>query len=559
MDRASQVLAQGSLPSGCRTWAALSESSGVPLTTLYYRARRRRSIKEKAQSQQYLTREEEKALVAFLLLMSDLGQPVRVKYIPLLALSVARQRSIVTTDVLIKPPNKNWPRAFEKRNPELEARRVRAIDWKRHENNIYMKITHWFEVIGKVLQDPAILRENVYNMDETGVMLSMLGSVKVLVGRDDLRDYRGTGVKRTMVTAIECISADGRSLLPLIIWPASTHRSNWTTYPTPGWHYAHSENGYNDSKINLEWLTRVFDPQTKELANQRPRVLICDGFGTHETLEILEFCFENNILLCRLPSHTSHKLQPCDVGVFAPLKTAYRDEVEQLYRGGLVTVGKEHFTSLYKPAREKALSKRNITAGWAAAGLVPLNPKRVLRHTPKPPAELTVSKANEVRSCPYGQILQTPTIPKTPVTTEALISLHNLIKQEACALNRPDEQRIQRHVQKLASAAQISFAKQTLLQDQNRFLSKINNEAKVRRSTRSVVLGKAKVMSYEDLEARAKLAAKEKATADKGKGRRGRKRKSLTPEEGLSVPTDNEVLEPLKSPVPWRAPVARMY
>lgn len=57
----------------------------------------------------------------------------------------------------------------------------------------------------------------MYNMDETGVILSMLGSVKILVGKDDLRDYRGAGVKRTMVTAIECVSANGRSLLPLII------------------------------------------------------------------------------------------------------------------------------------------------------------------------------------------------------------------------------------------------------------------------------------------------------------------------------------------------------
>jgi hypothetical protein len=104
----------------------------------------------------------------------------------------------------------------------------------------------------KVLQDLDVLPENVYNMDETGVMLSKLGSVKVLVGRDDLRDYRGAGEKRTVVTAVECISADGRVLLPLIIWLASTYRSNWTTFPTPGWHYAHSENGYNDSKINLE-------------------------------------------------------------------------------------------------------------------------------------------------------------------------------------------------------------------------------------------------------------------------------------------------------------------
>jgi len=53
-----------------------------------------------------------------------------------------------------------------------------------------------------MLQDPAILAENVYNMDETRVMLSMPGSVKVLVGKDDRRDYRGASVKRTTVIAI---------------------------------------------------------------------------------------------------------------------------------------------------------------------------------------------------------------------------------------------------------------------------------------------------------------------------------------------------------------------
>jgi hypothetical protein len=53
----------------------------------------------------------------------------------------------------------------------------------------------------------------------------------------------------------------------------------------------------------------------------------------------------------------------------------------------------------------------------------------------------------------------------------------------------------------------------------------VNNEAKVRRTIKSVVLGKAKVISYEDLEeARAKRTTKEKATV--GKGKRGRKRKS---------------------------------
>ncbi|KAF2820700.1 hypothetical protein CC86DRAFT_387156 [Ophiobolus disseminans] len=53
-------------------------------------------------------------------------------------------------------------------------------------------------------------------MDKIGIMLSMLNSVKVLVGKDDTQAYRGARVKRTMVTAVECISADGRCLDPMV-------------------------------------------------------------------------------------------------------------------------------------------------------------------------------------------------------------------------------------------------------------------------------------------------------------------------------------------------------
>src|SRR5438045_1897832 len=286
------------------------------------------------------------------------------------------------------------------------------------------------------------------------------------------------GIKRTMVTAIECISANGRSLLPMIIWPATTHQSNWTTFPTPGWHYACSKSGYTDSKISLEWLKHVFDPQTKGQANQKPWVLICDGFGTHDTLEILEFCFENNIILCHLPSHTSHKLQPCDIRDFAPLKAAYHDEADQLFQGGANTVGKEHFTSLYSPARERAFTKRNIMAAWAACGLFLLNPDRVLRVTPKPPTQSTVPRADEIKvgSCHQDEVPQTPV---TPVSAEGLASLQNLIKQDVHTLNGTSIQHLERHVQKLANATQISFAERALLHDQNQMLTRMNNEAKV--------------------------------------------------------------------------------
>ena len=305
---------------------------------------------------------------------------------------------------------------------------------------------------------------------------------------------------------------------------------------------------------------RVFDCQIKILINQKSQVLICDGFRTHETLKILKFCLKNNIFLCRLSFYTFHKLQSCDVEIFSSLKTVYRDEVERLYREELDTLDKKHFTSLYKPARKRALNKKNILTGWIVIDLFPFDSKRVLRYTPKFSIEISVSKANEMMSFSQGQILQSPITSVTSITIKAFTSLHNLIKQKACALNESDKQRIQKHVQKLASAAQVSYAKQILLQDQNRFLIKINNEVRARRSTRSMILKKAKMLNYENLEeTRAERAAKEKATIRKNRRKRERKRKSSALQKNSSVSTNDLMLKSTKTSVSWKVSEARMY
>jgi hypothetical protein len=196
-------------------------------------------------------------------------------------------------------------------------------------------------------------------MNETEVLLSVLSSLKVLTGKNDL-NCREADVKRTLITAIECIFADDRSLHPLIIWSAVTHWSTWMTHLIPEWHFVCSKTGYTDTAISLYWIQRVFDSQTKAWAHHRPRILISDDFDTHESLEILKFCYENNIILCWLPSHMSHKLQSCDVKIFGPLKTAYHEQIEQLYRGGANTIGKQHFTLFYSRARAVAITPRNI-------------------------------------------------------------------------------------------------------------------------------------------------------------------------------------------------------
>ena len=174
----------------------------------------------------------------------------------------------------------------------------------------------------------------------------------------------------------------------------------------------------------------------------------------------MEFAFENNIILCRLHSHTSYKLQPCDISVFGPLRAAYRDQIDRLERGCVGTIGKEHFTYLYKPAREQAFTSRNIRAGWAKACLFPFNPDKVLCDVPKPLAEITVLNTNEVNVDSYTQD-EIPQMPATPVSAEALTSLLNMIKQVYDdETNRQHKKRLQ---QKHAKATQLSFAERTLL------------------------------------------------------------------------------------------------
>ena len=155
-DRASKALAEASLPGEPRTYDTTSKRSGVPLTTLYYHdhGREKRRLKANCISL-HRRRKPSKSIWK---LMADLGNPVRIKCLRSLAFSIARQRSM---NKATKPPGKNWPRGFQKRHPALKSRRVRAMTWERHKNNIYDKITHWFEVIGKVLQDPAIQLNSV--------------------------------------------------------------------------------------------------------------------------------------------------------------------------------------------------------------------------------------------------------------------------------------------------------------------------------------------------------------------------------------------------------------
>ena len=92
-----------------------------------------------------------------------------------------------------------------------------------------------------------------------------------------------------------------------------------------------------------------------------------------------------------MPPHSSHLLQPLDVGCFAPLKASYRKQIENLVRVRINHITKLEFLPAFKEAFNTAFIEQNIKSGFRATGLVPYDPDAVLSsldlqfRTPTPP------------------------------------------------------------------------------------------------------------------------------------------------------------------------------
>ena len=125
-----------------------------------------------------------------------------------------------------------------------------------------------------------------------------------------------------------CVCADGEALPPGLIYQAASKqvRSSWVEDIEVGKHTAFittSPSGWTNNDIGLAWLEQVFDRYTKKKARQSYRLLIVDGHGSHLTMEFIDYCDDNKILLAIYPPHSTHTLQPLDVAMFKPLSTAY--------------------------------------------------------------------------------------------------------------------------------------------------------------------------------------------------------------------------------------------
>ena len=122
----------------------------------------------------------------------------------------------------------------------------------------------------------------------------------------------------------------------------------------------------------------MFEPHSKHHSTGAKQLLILDDYSSHQTVEFDIFCKKNIIICLCMPPHTSHLLQPLDVGVFGPLKHAYGKLVEGIMAASNNYIDKEDFLSLYPSACKKVFTRENICSGFTGTGLKLLDKDQVL-------------------------------------------------------------------------------------------------------------------------------------------------------------------------------------
>ena len=127
----------------------------------------------------------------------------------------------------------------------------------------------------------------------------------------------------------------------------------------------------------IQWFSEVFIKNTQNLTG--PKVLFFDGHLSHVSIEVIDKAVLNNILLICLPPHTSHVLQPLDVGVYGPVKSAWKQILSKYYiKSGFASVDKLNFPSLMSLLHKVAFYPEHAVAAFRKTGLYPLDRNQML-------------------------------------------------------------------------------------------------------------------------------------------------------------------------------------
>ena len=503
-----------------------AKAYGISPSTFNARANGGSSTAEAHQSRQLLTPAQENAIESMVKRMHAFGHPLRYDAIRELAQELLHPTSENSTqnEVNVVAVGTSWAQRFLHRHKDLVTVYCKTIENGRIEVQ-RRKVIQWFATVKELIDENHISDDNIYNLDETGTAIGTIEASYAVIDKNTMSRYQGHPGRQEWVTVLECVCGDGSAIPPLIIFKGRTLSSSWIPVNDikGDWHFSRSENGWTSNDIAFEWLRKVFDPATKEKANGQPRLLIVDGHESHIQARFAAYCMQNNIELVLLLPHSSHLLQPLDVGVFGPLKKELSKVFSKLLSLGIRCVEKYEWVMMYAQARPKALSAANIKGGWRGSGIILWNIGRVLHALPED------SESPEVNVNPI-QVEESTGISFThyasansPMKSQALHSIHAELDKKLASASL--ESPIKSQISKLTHDHERLLAENILLKHQLKASNDVLQARTERKNGKRITVKDRVVISVaevvEDLIA-CEEAAKRKEKEPKKRGQKGR-------------------------------------
>lgn len=227
-------------------------------------------------------------------------------------------------------------------------------------------------------------------------------------------------------------------------------------------------------------------------------MLLLDGHASHVSISFVQYCQDHKIIPLCLPPHSTHYLQPLDVGIFSALARAYRTLVSQGAIFGAQRINNLQFLQYYEQARKTI--PNNIPGAWRGTGLIPFNPNKVLqplRPITPPTASLTDSIGRTVT-----------------VDREAAIRINQIVAQLMDVCDTP----LKEGVLFVKNTALTAIADRTTLKSLNQGL--VDKAAEGRKKRTAKHFGEARVLTVEDIQARINQREAKEAEEGQAKARR---------------------------------------
>ena len=138
------------------------------------------------------------------------------------------------------------------------------------------------------------------------------------------------------------------------------------------------------------------------------KLLIGDNLSSHISMAVIDSCKKNNIEFVCLPPNSTHKLQPLDVGVFAPLKKTWREVLtaHKLKHPKAASIDKSDFPQLMKTLLEKANPGRHLPKAFAECGLHPVSKEAAFKNIPHRAMVMDDDEVDQLMRSTLGEKLE---------------------------------------------------------------------------------------------------------------------------------------------------------